>query len=125
MKELSDKQKARRNELVDELRYTRHSIIDKMKEVNNYIEQLNGRIDEYNSHLTAVTEFRGEVASAIEDDWQSEEEKWFESDEAERQTIWKDEWECEYPENIDLIEDITVPELKHDEELESLPSEPD
>jgi len=124
MKELSDKQRKRRDELVDELRTSKQRMLDELKFINMKIEQLNGVIDEYNSTLTAITEFRCEIASAIEDDWQNEEEKWFESDEAELQTIWKDEWECKYPEEIEFIDSLEGEALKHDEELLALPEEP-
>jgi uncharacterized protein YukE len=121
-------------DLVDRLTGAERMLDEAITEFNEELKALKEdkllpKIETYNQVLRDAREFAEDIASRLDDKISERSESWQESEKGEAAIAFKESWETigyELEEiDLELPEDIEMPELGHAEVLQEAPTEPE
>jgi hypothetical protein len=92
--------------------------------MNETWERVESALLSLNEKIIEAEEWRGDMASEMQDYFDERSERWQESDAGSNYQDWLTEWGSELPEvELDAPEDVEMPEVEALDTLEGLPEE--
>lgn len=122
---LNNDDKARRDELVTELRDKWESVETTATNLRGEIDELNAAIVAYNDTVAEVNQWREEIAERIQEAFDGKSEKWQEGEVGQAYDQWKSEWDQFEAEEVSEVEIDLPDDPTAADDLEGLPESPE
>jgi len=111
------------SELRSKLREAADEIVTAYGPLNSEVANINTLLEAYNQLLTEANGVIEDIASEVQSEIDDKSEKWQEGDRGQAIIDWQSDLENFEFEALEMLDDIEVPELDHDGQLENLPEQ--
>ena len=111
------------SELRSKLREAADEIVTAYEPLNSEVAHINTLLEAYNELLTEANGVIEDIASEVQSEIDDKSEKWQEGDRGQAIIDWQSDLENFEFEALEMLDDIEVPELDHDGQLENLPEQ--
>lgn len=131
MKKLDKELIAKRDSLVKNLREAAGELETAVSEFNDALDDLKLRlqekIDDYNMVLQEADSWRADVTGAMEEYYDERSDKWQDSPAGDAYSAWISEYQqLDLDEiDIDMPDNVDMPDVSNADEIENLPEQPD
>jgi len=125
MEKISEEDQGEIGNFVTELNTLSERINTERDNAREAIAKLNEKIQQYNKVLKQARDCRDGLVQQMHDYYDGKPEAWREGEEGDSYATWLDEWESAELDNLDLVEQIEVPDLEHAAVLDELPTSPE
>lgn len=127
MRRLSKAQVDERGRIVSKLRATAAKVEKAITACNEMRDHVQQAVDAYNELVQEAETYTRQIAEEIESHFQERSEQWQGSDRGQANQDWMDQWSSASFDaiDVDVPEEIDVPDFAAADTLEELASEPD